>query len=115
MLDKMIAYCGLDCVECLAYIATQCDDDEKRTEVAEEWNNLHGFNLKPDDINCDGCLQTNGKLLNYCSICEVRKCCIQKEVINCAYCDEYACEKLSAMSWYDTKAKPVLDEIRENR
>jgi hypothetical protein len=31
---KRIAMCGLDCSECLAYFATQTDDNELRQEVA---------------------------------------------------------------------------------
>ena len=120
MLDKMIAYCGLDCTQCLAYLATQQDDDEEREKIAEEWNSQYDYHLKPQDVNCDGCLQNDGRLLNYCLTCEVRECGIQKGVKNCAYCVEYACDKLKELEWYGsnsynvTATKPTLDEIRES-
>lgn len=32
----MIACCGLDCSKCEGFLATQADDDSKRTEVAKQ-------------------------------------------------------------------------------
>ena len=34
-MDKIIAYCGLICTECPAFLATQADDDSQRVQVAE--------------------------------------------------------------------------------
>ena len=33
-MEKMIAYCGLVCSDCGAFIATQKNDDKMRAEVA---------------------------------------------------------------------------------
>ena len=33
----MIGYCGLDCAQCEAFIATQNNDDALRAKVAAEW------------------------------------------------------------------------------
>ena len=27
-------------------------------------------------------------------MCEIKKCCIEKKIENCAFCDDYACEML---------------------
>ena len=35
---QLIAYCGLDCEKCEAYIATLNDDDGLRKKVAKEWS-----------------------------------------------------------------------------
>ena len=90
----MIAYCGIICSECDAFIATQNDDDAKRKEVAALWTKESNVNVKPEDINCDGCLATTDRLWGYCHTCEIRKCGQEKGVENCAYCDEYPCYKL---------------------
>lgn len=37
----MIGYCGLDCVQCEAFIATKNDDNALRAKVAEEWAKLN--------------------------------------------------------------------------
>lgn len=55
-MHEMIAFCGLLCNECGAFIATRDDDDEKRAEVAETWSKQFNADIKPQDVNCDGCL-----------------------------------------------------------
>lgn len=32
----MIAYCGMDCLKCEGYLATQANSDTKRKKVAEK-------------------------------------------------------------------------------
>ena len=38
---KMIAYCGLDCEKCDAYIATVRDDQALREKTAKAWSELN--------------------------------------------------------------------------
>ena len=54
-MKKYIAYCGLDCENCGARIATINDDDALRQEVAKEWSRLNGVEITPEMINCVGC------------------------------------------------------------
>ena len=35
-MDKMIAFCGLTCTECPAFIATQKNDNKEREKVAKD-------------------------------------------------------------------------------
>jgi hypothetical protein len=51
----MIGFCGLNCYECGAFLATKENNDKKRAEVAQEWSRLFKVEIKPEDINCDGC------------------------------------------------------------
>jgi hypothetical protein len=51
----MIACCGLDCSKCEGYLATQTDSDSKREDVAQKWSALYHTEIRPDQINCDGC------------------------------------------------------------
>jgi len=114
-MDKMIAFCGLICSECPAFIATQKDDDNERKKVAELWaKEYNSPDLKPEDINCDGCLSENGRLFGYCKTCDIRSCALEKNAKNCAYCDDYACEKLVKFFDMAPEAKNNLDEIRGN-
>ena len=114
MSNDIVGYCGLICTECAAYRATQEDNNNKRKEVAHYWNTQYKFELKYEDINCDGCLQTGKRLMKYCSSCEVRRCGLQRDIINCAYCGEYPCQKLTSMAWFNTESKPTLDQIQES-
>ena len=54
-MKKLIAYCGLDCEKCEAYIATKNNDNALREKVAKEWSELNGVDITPEMINCDGC------------------------------------------------------------
>ena len=111
-MEEMISVCGLLCSECGALIATKSDDDEKRAEVAETWSKQYNVDIKPEDINCDGCLSDSERLFSHCKVCEIRKCGKERSIANCAYCDEYACEKLEKFFQMVPDAKKRLDEIR---
>ena len=111
-MSKRTAICGLICSECGAFIATQKDDDEKRAEVALLWSQQYNVNIKPADINCDGCTSDSVRLIGHCKVCEIRKCGKQKGVVNCAYCDDYACEKLKGFFKMVPDAIKNLDAIR---
>ena len=113
-MKEMISYCGLACHECEAFIATQNNDDAKRKEVAKAWSREFEANIKPEDINCDGCTSGSEKLFSHCFECEIRKCGIEKKVLNCGYCEEYSCEKLAKFHQFVPEAKNKLDEINSN-
>ena len=111
-MDEMISFCGLPCHECGAFLATRDDNDEKRAEVAQLWSKEFKTDIKPEDINCEGCLSSSENLFNYTKICEIRKCGKEKDVANCAYCSDYACEKLEKFFEMVPDAKKRLDGIR---
>lgn len=113
-MDKMIAVCGIVCSECPALLATQKDDDAERKTVAESWSKMFNADIKPEDINCDGCTSGGKSLFNYCNVCEIRKCGKEKQVENCAYCNEYACDKLTEFFTMAPEAKTTLEEIRKS-
>jgi len=41
-MEKMVAFCGLVCTDCKAFIATQENNDAKRREIAEAWSKEYG-------------------------------------------------------------------------
>lgn len=112
---KLIAYCGIDCSQCPAYIATQKNDDRMRAETAQKWSAMFNAKINPADINCDGCPSDSKQLFSYCSVCEIRKCARLKKMENCAHCSEYPCAKLSAFLVNVPAAKATLEEIRKNK
>lgn len=112
-MPKMIAYCGLNCIVCPAFIATKENNDEKRKQLASEWNSEQ-YPIKPEDIHCDGCLPQDGRLMVFCHDCTIRSCCRERELENCAFCDDYVCEKLEKIWKMVESAKETLDEIRKN-
>lgn len=111
-MNEMISFCGLLCNECDTFIATENDDDNKRAEVAQLWSREYNVDIKPEDINCSGCLSDSGPLFRHCRVCEVRKCGRGQAVENCAHCTEYVCEKLEKIFQVVPDAKKRLDEIK---
>jgi hypothetical protein len=115
-MNKMIAFCGLSCTECPAFLATQKDDDREREKVSQQWSKWMGTEIKPEDINCDGCLSMGMRLFSHCNNCAIRRCGLERSVKNCAHCESYPCEKLD--SFLDAlgvpEAKKNLERIRKN-
>lgn len=109
---NLIACCGLDCSKCEGYLATKDDDDSKRKEVAKKWSVMYGGDIKPGDINCSGC-RPEGPKFTYCNVREIRKCCMEKGLENCAGCDMYACEKLEEFFKMAAEARKALDNLRK--
>jgi hypothetical protein len=112
-MNKIIDYCGLVCSECPAFIATKNNDNAKRKETAELWSKQFGHAMKPEDINCEGCTPATGKKIGYSTICEIRKCGQEKKVVNCAYCVDYACEKLDNFFKMAPVCQTNLDEVKK--
>ena len=108
-MPEIIAYCGIICSDCEAYIATQANDVEGLARVADRWNREYSLECTVDDMWCDGCLGEGRRIATYCAGCEIRACAIARGHINCAYCKEYYCDKLRA----ESEGKVVLDRIRE--
>lgn len=111
-MDKMVAYCGLVCTECPAYIATQANDVAAIQRVAEKWAKEFNATFTADDVWCDGCLSDGPRLCSHCGECKVRACAISRGVVNCAHCDDYGCETLTGFLVYAPGAKVTLEEIR---
>ncbi len=113
-MDKLVGFCGIVCTECPGYIATQKDDDEQRKKIAEMWSKQFNADIKPEDVNCDGCLSESKRLIGHCRVCEIRKCGRERNVINCAHCDDYSCEKLNQFFGMAPDAKTTLEGIRDD-
>lgn len=108
----MLSYCGINCIECLAYIVTKENNDKRRKEVAKIWREKYNHpEIKADDINCHGCLTDDDILFNHCKVCEIRKCGIEEKVENCAFCEKYICEKLDGFLKQHPEEKERLNEI----
>ena len=109
---EMVAFWGLDCAACPAYQATQKNDDSERKKVAETWSKEFGADVKPEDIDCDGCISETGPYFKHCNVCEIRKCGLERSVVNCAHCSDYACDKLTKFLEMVPDAKSRLDGIK---
>ena len=84
----MIAFCGLDCEKCDAYLATKNDDQALREKTAKLWSELNQVTILPEHINCEGC-RVDGVKTVYCdSLCPIRQCALKRGVTTCGDCSE---------------------------
>ena len=83
-MDKIIAFCGISCDQCPAFQATQKNDDDERKKIAEMWSKQYNADLKPQDINCKGCISKTEPFFSHCHVCEIRKCGQEMKLENCA-------------------------------
>jgi hypothetical protein len=114
-MQKLVSYCGIICSDCGAFLATKNDDNNLRQKTAEEWSKQFGHKMKPEDINCKGCTSGDDTTFNYCTVCEIRQCGKAKKVKNCAYCADYAYEKLEKFFQMAPACKTTLDGIKQTR
>ena len=108
-MKKMIAYCGLDCEACDAYLATKNNDDVLRAKTAKLWSELNGVEITPEMINCEGC-RADGVKTPYCeSLCPIRQCALGKNYDTCGGCAEMsACEKVAMVISNNEEARNNL-------
>ena len=111
-MNEIIAYCGLDCGKCEAFLATQKNDRAELERVAQKWSEGN-TKLTVEDVTCDGCF--GKRVSKYArSGCAIRACGIDKKIKNCAYCGEYKCEKIAKFLQNTPKAAEKLDTIRKS-
>ncbi len=112
-MNKLIGYCGIDCVNCPAYISFIKDDDELREKTAKQWTEMFKYNFKKEEINCEGCRV--GKIHTYyCdSMCNIKKCAETRSIESCALCVDYPCQMISDFIKDIPEAKANLDKIHK--
>ncbi len=113
-MNPLIAFCGLDCAKCEAYLATQANDDTAKERLIAKWRkeyNAPDINLAA--VTCDGCVSVDGRHGGYCGQCPIRACGVAHQVANCAYCADYdACDRLTGFFKTVPDARVILDGIR---
>ncbi len=109
-MEKMIAYCGLDCDKCDARVATLNNDNALREKTAKLWSELNGVEILPEMINCEGC-RANGAKTYFCeNLCSIRKCALDKGCETCGDCTET--EKCPTLGEFLTNNPQALDNLK---
>ncbi|MCE5322084.1 DUF3795 domain-containing protein [bacterium] len=111
-MENIIGACGLSCSECDAYKATQANDHEAIAKVAADWSKQFGADIQMESILCDGCMTDGNRKCGHCAECEIRACVVSRGLANCAYCDDFGCEKLTNFFQMASCAEKSLNEIR---
>jgi hypothetical protein len=111
---EMIARCGFQCHLCQAFRKNNKDHADQ-VRVATGWSKYFGLDIPPEKIRCNGCLpDENGGFEFPDQNCPIRPCAIERGLENCAYCENYPCEKLEGrMSGVEAVAKRFLSTITQ--
>jgi hypothetical protein len=111
--NQIIAYCGIVCSECSAYLATQKDDPSALEQVVAQWKAEYNWdNITIQDVTCDGCLDPTKRKSSHCGVCDIRACGIEHGVVNCAHCSDYTCDKLEKLFNFAPDLREGLARIR---
>jgi hypothetical protein len=112
-MPELIAYCGLDCNKCDAFMATQAEDSERMKQIAERWTRELKTEFATRDILCDGC--RSQRISGWCErICLIRPCAEKRSMETCAHCSDYQCDKLERFLSDEPAAKEYLEETRKS-
>lgn len=85
---EMIGYCGYNCHLC----AARSENPAIRQKMVDGWRKIYGHEkYTAENVKCDGCL-SDGKIADI--NCKTRPCAREKGIKNCAYCDEFPCNKV---------------------
>jgi hypothetical protein len=112
---KVQAYCGIDCGECEAYIATQNNDRAGLEATAKKWAQQFGGNLVvAEACICDGCPSGKRTSTAHAATCAIRLCASKRGVISCAHCADYGCETVKQFFAFAPVLKEKLEAIRKD-
>jgi hypothetical protein len=108
-MKKMIAYCGLDCEKCDAYLATVNDDQALREKTAKLWSEMNHITILPEQINCEGCRADGVKTVFCQSLCKIRQCAMGKDFETCGDCpDMEGCQTIAMIHDTNQAARETL-------
>jgi hypothetical protein len=110
-MNPIISKCGYRCDLCPAYESNLKSEADKQG-MCDAWAKYFGSEIPPEAITvCNGCLEDGGD-----PSCTVRPCAIAKRVENCAYCKQFACDKLKPkINFVEEKLKDGVDVPKEDR
>ena len=111
MKNILVAYCGLDCEKCDAYISTKNDDQALRVKTAKLWSELNNALILPEHINCEGCRVDGVKTVFCQNMCAIRQCALKKGMTTCGDCPELEkCATLGTVIAHNSEALKNLKE-----
>lgn len=107
-----IAFCGLNCMECPIFIATQTQDEVLKEQIARDYS-TDTFLLSKEDITCTGCHEVEGACKKMCVECDIRKCGMEKELEHCGACAEFPCNFIEKYAPTESKQRQMLENVRK--
>ena len=99
-MKQIIAACGYRCDLCPVFEKNIGNSDKNK--LSEGYLRYFDYKVSPEEIkSCGGCSKEGD------ANCPVEPCVIERDIENCAHCDEFPCEKLKL------KMNAVEDRIKD--
>jgi len=110
-MKEILARCGYRCDLCPGY-SGNIESAEDRQWCSDGWFRYIGIRYAPDEIGCHGCLDEEEPAD---PDCPVRPCVKEKGLDNCAYCEEFPCEKLKTrMNFFEDRLGDLTKVPKED-
>ena len=101
--------CGLFCGDCKIYNAYATDDVESRKKIAQEYREIRGRNITPEQVKCLGCKAADSSCWE--SKCKIRACAEERGMEFCYQCLAYPCDMLQKFHGDHPEARENLKTI----
>jgi hypothetical protein len=94
-MSDIIARCGYKCNLCLIYRENLKKDEKNGQRFRDALEKYYGDKLTLEQCYCDGCMTPDiENPIRIDKNCKVRPCVIAREIVSCAYCDQYPCQEV---------------------
>jgi hypothetical protein len=109
--SKLIAACGLNCVECDIYLAQ--NNLETAQKLVEQFDGMWE-DVKVTDFHCSTCKGDQSEC--WTSECWIRDCCLENKKLEFCYeCKEFPCIKLIEWSKQSENYAKALQNLKDKK
>lgn len=109
-MNRLTAYCGINCGTCPLYLATVNGDEKLKAEVAEKWGKIYKRTLKIDEMKCKGC--KSDLKFGACRKCDISTCNKNKGTNTCSECEVYPCDRIKSFIDWQGKNNTEVEIIK---
>jgi len=110
---KLVSACGFYCGACNDYISYVTHNKELLEKVAVEINKQLNINISADQVGCLGCWGDIHNLWSSSLDCKIRHCAESKNIMICALCVEFPCERFDKQFNSKSQQRKNCDRIKE--
>ena len=109
---RMMAPCGLDCLEC--DIRRAKSEPDTMREILEWFARERGIELRPEQVDCGGCL--GDRSAHWSPDCRILKCSVdERGLSSCSKCGEFPCSQLETWASRSPRYAEGLARLKEMR
>lgn len=113
-MTRILAYCGIVCSACPAYLATRSRDPAALARAAEVFRREYGIaGATAENVRCAGCPSDDGPRAGQMPGCPILACARGRSLPHCAACSEYVCGTLARFLRSHPDERATLDALRE--